>query len=326
MPSSKIKSIKEDNKSVSLSTILIKLFLLPFFLLFLLLISIWKKNSWSFSKKAVATLLLFLLIGFLGSASDTSNTTSTGSVEGIKDTQEVVQEQKAQEETLSEESQEKKETQNLIRVAKVIDGDTIELESGERLRYIGIDTPETFNKNECFGKESTQKNKELVEGKRVRLEKDVNNTDKYGRLLRYVYLEDGTFVNKELVKQGYAYAVSYPPDIKYQEEFKEAQKEAVENNLGLWSSCSNSKKETKSANAPKSSKSITKKSTSQPILNKSACNIKGNISYRTKEKIYHLPNCPYYSKTKINTAKGERWFCTEQEAVQAGWRKAKNCP
>jgi len=134
---------------------------------------------------------------------------------------------------------EEDEQENTYSVTKVIDGDTIAIESGEVIRYIGIDTPETVHPSkpvECFGKEASNKNKELVEGKRVRLEKDVSETDKYGRLLRYVWAGD-IFVNDYLVRQGYAYAYTYPPDVKYSEQFVKAQQEARENNRGLWKGC-----------------------------------------------------------------------------------------
>lgn len=127
-----------------------------------------------------------------------------------------------------------------IKVKRVIDGDTIELENGERLRYIGIDTPELYDPRkpvQCFAEEASQKNKELVEGKLIKFYKDVSERDKYQRLLGYVYLEDGTFVNLEMVKQGYAFSYSYPPDISKQDEFLQAEKEAREKNLGLWSNC-----------------------------------------------------------------------------------------
>ena len=123
-----------------------------------------------------------------------------------------------------------------FKVISVVDGDTIKLENGQTVRYIGIDTPETvhpFKPVECFGKEASAKNKELVEGKTVRLEKDISETDRYGRLLRYVYVGDVS-VNDYLVRNGFASAVSYPPDVKYQEQFNEAEKEARENKRGLW--------------------------------------------------------------------------------------------
>ncbi|MEK7580672.1 MAG: thermonuclease family protein [Patescibacteria group bacterium] len=126
-----------------------------------------------------------------------------------------------------------------IKVIRVVDGDTIEIEGGQRVRYIGIDTPETVHPQkvvQCFGKEASEKNKELVEGKSVTLTKDVSETDKYGRLLRYVYIGD-IMVNDFLVRQGYAYSSSYPPDVAHQEEFKEAELEARQGDRGLWSAC-----------------------------------------------------------------------------------------
>jgi len=132
-----------------------------------------------------------------------------------------------------------KPTVGLVRVARVVDGDTIEIEGGEHVRYIGMNTPETVDPRrpvQCFGKEASNKNKELVEGKDVRLEKDISERDKFGRLLRYVYL-DKMFVNLELVKEGYAYATSYPPDIKYQDLFRKAEREAREQKRGLWRAC-----------------------------------------------------------------------------------------
>lgn len=126
-----------------------------------------------------------------------------------------------------------------FKVARVIDGDTIEIEGGQKVRYIGMNTPETVDPRkpvQCFGLEASKKNKELVVGKMVRLEKDITDRDQYNRLLRYVWAGE-TFVNLELVKQGFANSVTFPPDIKYQKEFLAAEKEAKEASRGLWSSC-----------------------------------------------------------------------------------------
>lgn len=127
----------------------------------------------------------------------------------------------------------------LVKVTRVVDGDTIEVEGGTKIRYIGIDAPETVDPKRpdgCFGKEASEKNKELVLGKNVLLEKDVSETDKYGRLLRYVYVGD-TMINDELVREGYAQVSTYPPDVKYQDKFLDSEKYAMENNLGLWGKC-----------------------------------------------------------------------------------------
>jgi micrococcal nuclease len=124
-------------------------------------------------------------------------------------------------------------TESQVKVVRVIDGDTIEIAGGAHVRYIGMDTPETYPKVEFYGPEAKAKNIELVEGKLVTLEKDVSETDKYGRLLRYVYV-DGVFVNGELVRLGYAEAVSYPPDTRYQWQLEQLEKEAKAAKRGLW--------------------------------------------------------------------------------------------
>lgn len=128
----------------------------------------------------------------------------------------------------------------LVLVKRVVDGDTIELKDGQKVRYIGVNTPETVDPRkpvQCFGKEASAYNKSLVEGKQVKLVKDISETDKFGRLLRYVYSADGTFVNLKLVKEGYAYAATYPPDVKFAQTFVEAQTEARLAKVGLWSKC-----------------------------------------------------------------------------------------
>ena len=126
-------------------------------------------------------------------------------------------------------------------VAKVVDGDTIELDTGEKVRYIGINTPETVDPHrptQCFGHEASEYNHNLVQGHRVELISDVSNTDKFGRLLRYVYLEDGTEVNLKLVSDGYAYAIAYPPDTAQKSALDQAQHQAQTAGRGLWSTCS----------------------------------------------------------------------------------------
>ena len=115
-------------------------------------------------------------------------------------------------------------------VTQVIDGDTIAIEGGEHIRYIGIDTPE---KGQRYYMEAWQANRELVEEKEVQLERDTSERDKYGRLLRYVYV-DGVFVNAELVSLGYAEAKSYPPDIKHQSYLEELERKAKKEGKGMW--------------------------------------------------------------------------------------------
>lgn len=209
-------------------------------------------------------------------------------------------------------------------VTRVIDGDTIEvLIDGEKktVRYIGINTPETVHPSkpvECFGVEASNKNKELVAGKNVKLVKDVSETDKYGRLLRYVYV-DGVFVNHYLVFNGYAQAASYPPDVAYNEDFRSAQQDARISEKGLWGDvCKTVASDSEQSGPVAATAPATQPST--PVQ----CTIKGNIN-SDDEKIYHTVGCDSYSKTIIDESAGEQWFCTESDALQAGWRKALNC-
>ncbi len=122
------------------------------------------------------------------------------------------------------------------KVTKVFDGDTIEIETGEKVRYIGIDTPEVYPKVQCYSMESKKENEKLVLGKTVRLEKDTSETDKYGRQLRYVYINQD-FINDDLVKGGYAKVETVRPDFKYENKFTESEIYAKQNNLGLWRNC-----------------------------------------------------------------------------------------
>lgn len=131
-----------------------------------------------------------------------------------------------------------------VLVSKVVDGDTIELADGRTVRFIGIDTPETVDPRRpvgCFGKEASNEAKKLLSGKEVVLQKDVSDTDKYRRLLRYVFLPLGNnqvlFVNDYLVREGFAKVLTYPPDVKYNGQFRQAEREAREENRGLWGKC-----------------------------------------------------------------------------------------
>ncbi|MCK5510516.1 thermonuclease family protein [Candidatus Parcubacteria bacterium] len=130
----------------------------------------------------------------------------------------------------------------LYSVVKVVDGDTVAVNINgvkETLRLIGIDTPETVHPSkpvQCFGIEASNKAKELLNNKSVRLESDSTQSerDKYGRLLRYVFLEDGINFNKLMISEGYAFEYTYGTFYKYQNEFKQAEREARENKTGLW--------------------------------------------------------------------------------------------
>ena len=139
---------------------------------------------------------------------------------------------------------------SLYRVVWVIDGDTIKLDNGQHVRLIGIDAPENRDDAKLrkdlrrrhltkaqelnMGRQAHNYLKKLIEGKKVRLKFDVSKYDQYHRILAYVYLTDGTFVNAKILKDGYAYPVNFKPDIKYAEVFQKLYKQAREDQKGLW--------------------------------------------------------------------------------------------
>jgi len=158
--------------------------------------------------------------------------------EEIQQPEEKPIQQEESEEKKIEQSQDKQEekptapevsiTTNIIDY--VVDGDTVELRNGERVRLIGINTPEM---GQPYSAEAKNKLKELIEGKEVVLEKDITDRDQYGRLLRYIWLED-VLINLEMVRLGYANSYTYPPDVKYQDQIIAAEREAREGKIGLW--------------------------------------------------------------------------------------------
>jgi micrococcal nuclease len=185
---------------------------------------------------------------------------------------------------ITEPSQNQNEDE-IYQVIRVIDGDTIELADGRKLRYIGIDAPETNDPRksiQCFGREAYEKNRQLVENQYIRLEKDISEVDKYGRLLRFVYI-DNIFINDYLVREGFAYASTYPPDVKYQNILIEAQREAQEFKRGLWNACQN----VQGINITQTN------SQEQNTLNNFICNCQKSCSQITScdEALFQLNNC-----------------------------------
>lgn len=242
------------------------------------------------------------------------------------------------------------EQPKLFKIISIVDGDTVKVEINgkiEPVRLIGIDTPET-NKQpiDCFGNEAASKAREFLGGKMIRLENDPTqgDRDKYNRLLRYIYLEDGTLFNKEMIEEGFAREYTYKTAYQYQADFKEAELDAKKSKKGLWGSCTAVSKQTAIDNPTENQNPIqnevknenaslpgnetgntiekTAESTPPPVHDPS-CQVKGNIS-ATGEKIYHIPGGSFYGRTTIDESAGERWFCTEAEATAAGWRKSKS--
>lgn len=134
--------------------------------------------------------------------------------------------------------------QGAAQVLRVVDGDTVLVRVGgrrERVRYIGIDTPESVRPGaavQCFAKRASAFNARLVAGERVRLVSDAERRDRHGRLLAYVYrVRDNLFVNAELVRRGYARTLTIPPNVAHAEELRRLAAVARRNGRGLWSSC-----------------------------------------------------------------------------------------
>ena len=139
---------------------------------------------------------------------------------------------------------------NVYRVAYVYDGDTIKLDNGGHVRLIGIDAPEAHDNEKLsrdvkrrhtgrqtqldMGEQASRFARALLQGQQVRLEFDVERRDRYHRLLAYVYLNDGTFVNEKIIREGYAYPLTVPPNVRYADRFKQWFDEARQNRRGLW--------------------------------------------------------------------------------------------
>lgn len=214
------------------------------------------------------------------------------------------------------------------RVLRVVDGDTIHIDyngKDEKVRFIGLDTPETKDPRkpiQCFGREATAKMTEFAENKNVRLEfdKTQGERDKYGRILAFVYSEDNKNLAYEMIRQGYGNEYTYNSNpYKYQSEFKEAARKAREENKGLWAenTCAGDAAKPADTPAPKPQPAPAPAAPApQPQQSQEACVIKGNVG--RNGKIYHMPGQKYYNKTNP-----EVMFCSEVEARNAGFRRSK---
>ena len=189
-------------------------------------------------------------------------------------------------------------TPRLFLVARVIDGDTIDLADGRTIRYLNIDTPELAKgqtPDQCFALKARQINEKLVEGKKVRLETDINEMGQYGRTLAYVYLDDLS-VSQYLLEQGAGKFQLDTLNLRHSPALAAAAQTAQQEKAGLWSECA-----------------------SEP---KAGCLIKGNLD-RMDKRWYHLPSFRHYEQTTINLEHGDQWFCTEEEAIEAGFERAR---
>lgn len=226
---------------------------------------------------------------------------------------------------------EESETTNTFdeaRVIRVVDGDTIHvLFNGQKykIRMIGVDTPETVHPNkpvEYYGKEASNFTKKSLSNKTVYLQKDVSETDKYGRLLRYIWLSRpssnepseeeiiNNMYNAILVKEGYAQAYTYQPDSKYSNLFTRLQRDAREQNIGMWA---NENIEPKQSTQPAKTESSRHEYTADTTEN-------GKIKGNRKSMKYHVPGSMSYNKISEENV---IYFNTEQEAIDAGYVRAK---
>ena len=182
---------------------------------------------------------------------------------------------------------------NFYQVDRIIDGDTFVLTNKQEIRLMSVNAPEA---GLCGSQEATDKLKSLIEGKKVRLEGDLN--DHFGRLLALVYVDD-ILVNKEIILSGWARFTSTASSES--ENLKAAFQTAKTEKLGVFSS-----KCYQSAN-PQNPK----------------CNIKGNV--REGKKTYFFPGCGNHSNVALELDQGDQWFCSESAAISAGFVKSANC-
>ena len=296
-----------------------------------------KKYGTYFGGSSLAIILgIILIIWFSSSSEQTAKkrelqkTNSVVSTVNDSKVEEKKEEPKEKAEEKEKESAINNDDSSIFETAKVVsitDGDTIVVDINgktEKLRFIGVDTPETHHPSkpaQHFGKEASDYTTKQLTNKTIYLQKDVSDRDKYRRLLRYIWLVKpsknepskeeviANCFNAELVKNGYAHAYTYPPDIKYNEIFKELETKAREKHIGLWNN-----------NNPDNENSkeivVNEKINQRYVADTKEGVIKGN----KKSRIYHTPGQRSYNKI---SKKNVVYFKTEEEAKAAGYRPAK---
>ncbi|BBO73566.1 nuclease [Desulfosarcina widdelii] len=185
--------------------------------------------------------------------------------------------------------------QSWVAVRWVADGDTIILKDGRHVRYIGIDTPEVAHENclaEPMGEAAKAFNRELVIGSRMRLETDREEKDRYGRVLAYVYREDGLFVNAELLRNGFAHVLYRFPNTARTDELLDAQRESMEQGRGIWRR-----------------------------INKNEHPLHAYLGNR-RSKRFHVYDCPQGNRM---SAKNRIWLKNQWTAFWEGYAPAKGC-
>lgn len=187
--------------------------------------------------------------------------------------------------------------QDLILVTQVLDGDTLVIAPDQSIRLANLDAPGI---DLCFGQSAKDFLTNLILDKRVNIISV--GRDAYKRTVALIYLEDGQLVNEIMALNGLGIYTS--TNTKEREKINQAVESARDKKVGIFSqACS----QTENIDNPK-------------------CNIKGNIGKSDREKYYHLPQCGEYNRTVVELHLGEKWFCNEKEAIEAGYTKSKNCP
>lgn len=339
--------MEKPNKEINIDWAkVVKVILILAFLPIVAVWYVWEKTTWSKTRKWIATAVIVFLVAFIF-AVDSSNTENAKNKEAeeLKAQVALLENKLAQEksENVTENSQEAlPQTEvasqpapiELFEVVGVTDGDTIKVSIDgkiEAVRLIGMDTPETVDPRkpvQCFGKESSDKAKELLTDKKVRLESDPiqGERDSYGRLLRYVFLEDGTFFNKKMIEDGFAHEYTYQSKPgKYQTEFKDAENSARESKRGLWApeTCNGDTEKPAMAVVEKvvapqpaqvtaSAVSASEVTAPAPVVSS------GGVVKKSTTGICHAPGTTYYEKTKTFTS-----FSSIDTCVASGGRLPK---
>jgi len=180
-------------------------------------------------------------------------------------------------------------------VVKVVDGDTVDLSDGRTIRLINLDTPE-LQTADCFATAAAQIATDLLLNQRVSVETDKNQLDRFGRTLGYVFLLDGTFINQVLLEAGAGEFRLDTQNLSYQDVLIAAAQTGHDTIAGMWRAC-----------APDPS---------------AGCLIKGNHN-KLDQPSYVIPESRHYSQTVVNYDHDDRWFCTESDAIKAGFQKAR---
>ena len=210
------------------------------------------------------------------------------------------------------------------KVTRIIDGDTFVIENNIKVRLTGIDAPEIGT---CYATEATNFLKNLIKDKEIYLQKDISGTDDFGRLLRYAILrnnnpeEDDILINDLLIRSGYAMDYKSAPDNRYRDLFTSSRNIARRAEIGIWKECPEESFEKLLEQDRRSTARLEENSKPKNL----DCLIKGNISTQGHGKTYFIPGCSNYSRVHIDPNKGEKYFCTEAEAKEAGFTISDNC-